>query len=216
MLKLKHLLPYRRRIWEDTVVKLLMGIPLTVSVADPNNVPPVDHLQWRLPCSSLHRNGWLIPFSCYQLFDFALSCLVVVSSLTYLPRMKDYLDQLPDFYKDNLLSLDSSCLLLFILIFFSVGMILQTCFPQAYLINCVWNCYRYINNRTLPEVAVCPSRCLLQCILPTYEMAVKIPEEDPPPPPASVSPPPTCQCEATPPSLSKVTSGLVLSWNGGV
>lgn len=40
------------------------------------------------------RPAWIIPFFCYQIFDFALNTLVAVSIVVYPNTIQDYLQQL--------------------------------------------------------------------------------------------------------------------------
>uniref|UniRef100_S4RXL9 Lysosomal protein transmembrane 4 beta n=1 Tax=Petromyzon marinus TaxID=7757 RepID=S4RXL9_PETMA len=128
-----------------------------------------------------HRSGLLIPFFCYQLFDFALTCLVAVGFLTYLPKFKDYVDQLPNFtYKEDIESMDSTWVVLIFVLLFAFVLSFK-----AYMICCVWNCYKYIVNRNIPDMTVFSARVCMrsQYLLPPYEMVVmKIPPKDDPPP----------------------------------
>ncbi|MEQ2245912.1 Lysosomal-associated transmembrane protein 4B, partial [Ilyodon furcidens] len=90
------------------------------------------------------RAAWIIPFFCYQIFDFALNTLVAVSIVVYPNTIQDYLQQLPDNfpYKDEVTGLSNICLVLIVLLF--IGCIIGF---KAYLIACVWNCYRYVSGR---------------------------------------------------------------------
>ncbi|XP_040095265.1 lysosomal-associated transmembrane protein 4B-like [Oryx dammah] len=87
--------------------------------------------------------AWVIPFFCYQIFDFSLNTLVAVTIPVYPNSIQEYIQQLPpDFpYKDDIMSVNPTCLVLVILLFTSIILTFK-----GYLISCVWNCYRNINN----------------------------------------------------------------------
>ncbi|NXW40287.1 LAP4B protein, partial [Nyctiprogne leucopyga] len=97
------------------------------------------------------RAAWIIPFFCYQIFDFALNTLVAISVLVYPGTIQDYLRQLPaNFpYKEEVMSVNPTCLVVIILLFISIILAFK-----GYLISCVWNCYRYINGRNNSDVLV--------------------------------------------------------------
>lgn len=95
--------------------------------------------------------AWIIPFFCYQIFDFALNTLVMVTILVSPNSIQEYIRQLPpDFpYKDDIMSVNPTCLVLIILLFISIILAFK-----GYLISCVWNCYQHINGRNSSGVLV--------------------------------------------------------------
>uniref|UniRef100_A0A2K6UKI0 Lysosomal-associated transmembrane protein 4B n=1 Tax=Saimiri boliviensis boliviensis TaxID=39432 RepID=A0A2K6UKI0_SAIBB len=103
-----------------------------------------------LICAMQHA-AWIITFFCYQIFDFALNTLVAIIVLVYPNSIQEYIQQLPpNFpYRDDVLSVNPTCLVLIILLFISIVLTFK-----GYLISCVWNCYRYINGRNSSDVLV--------------------------------------------------------------
>ncbi|XP_028673069.1 lysosomal-associated transmembrane protein 4B [Erpetoichthys calabaricus] len=123
--------------------------------------------------------AWIIPFFCYQIFDFALNTLVAFSVIVYPNTIQDYLVQLPSNfpYKEEIMSMNPTCLVMIVLLF--IGVILAF---KAYLIGCVWNCYRYINGRVTSDMLFYVTTNDTTVLLPPYDEAVTISSKHPPPP----------------------------------
>uniref|UniRef100_A0A8C2WXQ7 Lysosomal protein transmembrane 4 beta n=1 Tax=Cyclopterus lumpus TaxID=8103 RepID=A0A8C2WXQ7_CYCLU len=88
------------------------------------------------------RATWIIPFFCYQIFDFALNTLVAVSIVVYPNTVQDYLQQLVRNLNVGL----------YFRLFFLSAVVFSSCGRQAYLMACVWNCYRYVSGRGASEI----------------------------------------------------------------
>ncbi|KAJ8288389.1 hypothetical protein COCON_G00010480 [Conger conger] len=123
--------------------------------------------------------AWIIPFFCYQLFDFALNTLFAVSVVVYPNTIQDYLHQLPGYfpYKEDIISMNSVCLLFIVLLF--IGCILAC---KAYLISCVWNCYRYVSGSEPTGVLLYVTTNDTAVLLPQYDDTMAIPSKHAPPP----------------------------------
>ncbi|XP_077577207.1 lysosomal-associated transmembrane protein 4B-like isoform X2 [Stigmatopora nigra] len=120
------------------------------------------------------RAAWIIPFFCYQIFDFALNTLVAVSIVVYPNTIQDYLHQLPDNfpYKDEIAALSNVCLVLVVLVFISciLGF-------KLYLLTCVWNCYRYVCSRGTAEILLYVTTNDTTVLLPPSEDVLSVPNK---------------------------------------
>ena len=94
------------------------------------------------------RTAWIIPFFCYQIFDFALNTLVAVTVLVYPNSIQEYIRQLPpDFpYKDDIMSVNPTCLVLIILLFISIILAFKVSMKillnALNIIECIRECHR--------------------------------------------------------------------------
>uniref|UniRef100_A0A8I3VZE2 Lysosomal-associated transmembrane protein 4B n=2 Tax=Callithrix jacchus TaxID=9483 RepID=A0A8I3VZE2_CALJA len=124
--------------------------------------------------------AWIIPFFCYQIFDFALNTLVAITVLVYPNSIQEYIRQLPpNFpYRDDVMSVNPTCLVLIILLFISIILTFK-----GYLVSCVWNCYRYINGRNSSDVLVYVTSNDNTVLLPPYDEATGNGAAKEPPPP---------------------------------
>ncbi|KAM5279719.1 lysosomal-associated transmembrane protein 4B-like [Ctenodactylus gundi] len=110
----------------------------------------------------------IIPFFCYQIFDFALNTLVAITVLVYPNSIQEYIQQLlPNFpYREDIMSVNPTCLVLIIILLISIILTFK-----GYLISCVWNCYRYINSRNSSDVLVYVTSDDMTVLLPSYDDA---------------------------------------------
>ncbi|XP_061804919.2 lysosomal-associated transmembrane protein 4B-like [Nerophis lumbriciformis] len=116
--------------------------------------------------------AWIIPFFCYQIFDFALNTLVAVSIVVYPNTIQDYLQQLPDNfpYKEDIAALSNVCLVLVVLLFISCILAFK-----AYLIACVWSCYRYVCSRGTAQILLYVTTDDTTVLFPPYDNSVDVP-----------------------------------------
>ncbi|XP_036416579.1 lysosomal-associated transmembrane protein 4B-like isoform X2 [Colossoma macropomum] len=124
--------------------------------------------------------AWIIPFFSYQVFDFALNALVAVSVVVYPNTIHDYLQQLPgNFpYKEEIMSMSNTCLVLIVLLFITCILAFK-----AYLMVCVWSCYRYVSGRSNAEVLVYVTNMNdTTVLLPPYDDTVALPVKQAQPP----------------------------------
>jgi len=135
------------------------------------------------------RPVYLLPFFCFQVFDFILACLTAVGHYTWLPNIHQAIVENPDMpFREQLMNLNSEWLALCILLIYVLVLMVK-----AYFIGIVWACYQYLHLRnasvlryTEVEGNTIPNDAEL-LLPPDYETASKLPPVYSGPPPLYTS-----------------------------
>lgn len=121
----------------------------------------------------------LMPFFCYQLFDFCLASLGALSYLATLPNVHRFVTESTNLpLKNVLLEMNPQCLSFILVFAFGLAM-----FVKAYFIRVVWTCYKFLvlKHTTRHSIHVIEAPYTSQNLLPDYEDALKYQIPLPPP-----------------------------------
>ncbi|KAG9339367.1 hypothetical protein JZ751_023760 [Albula glossodonta] len=88
-------------------------------------------------------------------------------------------------YKDEIMSMSNACLVFIVVLFISCILTFK-----AYLIGCVWNCYRYVSGRGPAQVLLHVTFNDTTVLLPPYDDTMTVPANRAPPPYTLASTPP--------------------------
>lgn len=93
------------------------------------------------------KPSYLMPFFCLQVFDFCIASLTMIGYFSYMPDVRQTIQDNPNFpCQKELLKLDAQVLSLVVLIVFVLLMMIK-----AYFIGVVWACYKYLTYRNAEE-----------------------------------------------------------------
>jgi lysosomal-associated transmembrane protein len=131
------------------------------------------------------RPVYLLPFFCFQVFDFVLACLTALGHYTWLPNLREIIENNPDFpFRDQLLQMNAQWIALFISLMYVVVLMVK-----AYFIGVVWACYQYLHAKNAGIFSYRDDGDGIQrdaelLLPPDYENASKFPPvyQGPPPP----------------------------------
>uniref|UniRef100_A0A3B4BDC7 Lysosomal-associated transmembrane protein 4B n=1 Tax=Periophthalmus magnuspinnatus TaxID=409849 RepID=A0A3B4BDC7_9GOBI len=116
------------------------------------------------------RPAWIIPFLCYECFDFCLNSLVALCLIFNPSTIRDYVKQLV---------IDVEYMAVAVAFFITCILIVK-----AYLILCVWRCYVYVSSWGTTEILNYITTNDTTVLIPPYDDTVAFPPEKSPPPPS--------------------------------